>query len=51
MEKEKKDLDKGQDAPNEFFPESDPNLDDLKEIVVEPFKDSDIFLDKKNQTE
>jgi hypothetical protein len=47
MEKDKKGLDRNQADPNEVFPESDPDFEDLKELEVEPFLDSDIFLDKK----
>ena len=50
MEKDKKSSAKNQPDPQDVFPDSDPELDDLKELKVEPFTESDIFLDKKPES-
>jgi hypothetical protein len=51
MEKDRKDFKHSEPDPGDIFPDSDPDLEDLKELNVEPFTESDIFLDKKKSTE
>jgi hypothetical protein len=47
MEKDKNKLDASRPDPVDVFPDSDPNLEDLKGLKVDPFTESDIFLDIK----
>ena len=51
MEKDEKNQEKSRPNPSDFFPDSDPEMEDLKGLKVEPFNESEIFLDKKPESE
>ncbi len=51
MEKDTKKIEVTPPDPADVFPDSDPDLEDLKGLNVEPFTEGDIFLDKKSESE